>query len=222
MVSKVDPKFSTQESGITLVELLVAVALLAVVAVLGWKGLDSIIFSQKILSDDIQNMRNLQIIFAQIQTDCQKLVSSSRINSRPPITYVSNSLTIHREAYLPDGTPAIQIIKYFLQDSQLYRSSSTPTRSINELHAAWKNNNPNQLKPVRLAGNIESINFSLWNNISQKWQKPKEIEETKVIDDEEFKKEVKNWNSPWNGLAFAIKIKGSKSEITKIVTLGPS
>ncbi len=54
--------------GFTLVELLVAIGILAIVAVLGWRGLDSIVRARIALSAEIESTRGMQLAFAQMQS----------------------------------------------------------------------------------------------------------------------------------------------------------
>ena len=134
MVFKRDDLSHHKQSGVTLVELLLAIAILGIIAVLGWKGLDSIIFSERTLSEDVENIRNLQIVFAQLQTDCLKLAKPNRINGRSPLAINNNVLILSRESQLVDGTPGVQIVKYYLKEETLMRWASPPTRSIGSLH----------------------------------------------------------------------------------------
>ena len=54
-------------AGFTLIELLVAIGILAMVAVLGWRGLDSIMRSREVLTGQLEQARGMQLAFAQMQ-----------------------------------------------------------------------------------------------------------------------------------------------------------
>ena len=53
--------------GFTLVELLVAISILAIVAVLGWRGLDGIVRARTTLTQQMETTRGMQLAFAQMQ-----------------------------------------------------------------------------------------------------------------------------------------------------------
>ncbi|MCL4746530.1 MAG: prepilin-type N-terminal cleavage/methylation domain-containing protein [Burkholderiaceae bacterium] len=56
-------------SGFTLVELLIAISLMAVLAVLGWRGLDSVLSSRERIVDASDSLRALSVAFHQIDED---------------------------------------------------------------------------------------------------------------------------------------------------------
>ena len=62
--------------GFTLIELLVAIGILAMVAVLGWRGLDSIMRSREVLTGQLEQARGMQLAFAQMQSDCDHLAGA--------------------------------------------------------------------------------------------------------------------------------------------------
>ena len=67
----------SRRGGFTLIELLVAISILAIVAVLGWRGLDGIIRSRESLTAKMEQTRGLQLAFAQLQSDCASLATAS-------------------------------------------------------------------------------------------------------------------------------------------------
>lgn len=59
--------------GFTLIELLVAITVLAIVAVLGWRGLDGIVRSREQLTQNMEQTRGTQLTFAQMQSDLEQI-----------------------------------------------------------------------------------------------------------------------------------------------------
>lgn len=59
-------------SGFTLIELLIAVSLMAVLAVLGWRGLDSVLSSRERIVAVSDSLRALSVGFSQIDNDLRQ------------------------------------------------------------------------------------------------------------------------------------------------------
>ncbi len=76
---------SGSQRGLTLVELLVAMTMMAFVAVLGWRGLDSITRARISLHEELAQTRGLQLAFAQMQTDCMNVVNLAEIDGRQAV-----------------------------------------------------------------------------------------------------------------------------------------
>ncbi len=66
------PIASRRIQGFTLLELLVAVALMAIIAVLGWRGLDAVIGARDDISRNTDRLRGLSLAFAQIEDDLRR------------------------------------------------------------------------------------------------------------------------------------------------------
>ena len=60
------------DAGFTLLELLVAVALMAILAVLSWRGLDSVLSSRESITGRSEQLRSLVVAFAQIDDDLRR------------------------------------------------------------------------------------------------------------------------------------------------------
>ncbi|WP_082491802.1 type II secretion system protein J [Duganella sp. Leaf126] len=125
--------------GFTLIELLVAITILAVVAVLGWRGLDGIIRSRDALTTEMAYTRGLQLAFAQLQSDCSNLASSNYLNRRPMIAAENNRLTLVRMSMLENEPTRLLVVSYRVrEDGVLVRRESAPTRDLRELDALWQ------------------------------------------------------------------------------------
>jgi general secretion pathway protein J len=81
-------------AGFTLLELLIAVALLSVVAVLSFRGLDSILNTRERLVQVSDETRALSVAFTQIEEDLRRSWSSRLLNTGSPAL-----------GFLPGGQP---------------------------------------------------------------------------------------------------------------------
>jgi general secretion pathway protein J len=156
----------TKQWGLTLVELLVAISVLGFVAVLGWRGLDSIVRARIALTSDLEQTRGMQLAFAQLQSDCAHLASPSVLPDRIPLTLGQGQLTLVRSVYADNQPSRLQVISYRVNDGLLTRRESPATRDLRELDNFWKNavNDTFTSQPVVLQSDVADMTMRLWIN----------------------------------------------------------
>jgi general secretion pathway protein J len=126
--------------GFTLIELLVAIALLAVVAVLAWRGLDQIVRGREILTRSMESERALSQLFDQVQADLQRsarddTVGGPAVRIAAGVGGAGGQLTIVRTLVL-DGQPQrLQVVRYRLQNGRVLRIASPGLASVGQLRA---------------------------------------------------------------------------------------
>jgi general secretion pathway protein J len=124
--------------GFTLVELLVAISILAIVAVLGWRGLDGIIRSRGALTAQMEQTRGLQLAFAQLQNDCENLATSTLLHGRAYLQAENNRITMVRLVLAENEPSRLEVVAYRVRDGQLTRRESIATRDLQQLEALWQ------------------------------------------------------------------------------------
>ena len=156
----------TTQWGLTLVELLVAISVLGFVAVLGWRGLDSIVRARIALTRDLEQTRGMQLAFAQLQSDCDHLASATVLPGRLPLALGQGQLTLVRTVYADNQPSRLQVISYRVNDGLLTRRESPPTRDLRELDTFWQNavNNTFTSQPVVLQSDVADMTMRLWIN----------------------------------------------------------
>jgi len=127
-----------RRAGFTLIELLVAITVLAVVAVLGWRGLDGIVRARLALNEQLTQTRGLQLAFAQMESDCAHLAMPALIQNRPALVADDNLLLLVRSVYADDQPSRLQVVTYRVRDGVLTRQESLPTRTLAELDLLWQ------------------------------------------------------------------------------------
>lgn len=152
--------------GFTLVELLVAIGILAMVAVLGWRGLDGIVRARVALTEQMEMTRGMQLAFAQMQSDCEHAADATLLGSRPFLLQADNRLTLVRTVFNENEPARLQVIAYRLVNGQLMRRESNTTRDLVELDALWQASisDIDPTPPVILQGGVQSMGVLVWQN----------------------------------------------------------
>jgi general secretion pathway protein J len=153
-----------KQRGFTLIELLVAISILAIVAVLGWRGLDGIIRSRTALTGQMEQTRGLQLAFAQMQSDCANLASSSLLRNRAFMQAEDNRITLVRMTLAENEPTRLQVVSYRVRDGVLTRRESVPTRDLLQLNALWQAalNDTDPAASVPLQSGVQSMNMRMW------------------------------------------------------------
>jgi general secretion pathway protein J len=134
------------QSGFTLIELLVAISIMALMAVLSWRGLDGMTRAQTQLQTRADALLTLQAGLNQWGTDLDSLVQlpqtqaidwdgrALRVTRRSPATPVDPQATLSDEA--------VQVVAWSRRDingtGQWLRWQSPPLRTRGEVQTAWQ------------------------------------------------------------------------------------
>lgn len=152
--------------GFTLVELLVAISILGMVAVLGWRGLDGIVRARANLTDQMEVTRGMQLAFAQMQSDCEHLADNTLVGNRTTLEAGDGRLTLVRTVLLENTASRVQVIAYRLIDGVLLRRESVATRDLAQLDVLWKaaTSDTDTTPPVALQSGIAAMQMLVWQN----------------------------------------------------------
>ena len=156
-------------AGFTLIELLVAISILAIVAVLGWRGLDGIVRARIALTAQIEATRGMQLAFAQMQSDAEHIASASMLQNRPSLLAEAQGMTLVRNVYDENQPTRLQVVSYRVRNGQLERRESLATRDLMQLDVMWKSatSNIDTTAPVVLQSGVTGIAVLTWEN--KKW-----------------------------------------------------
>lgn len=150
--------------GLTLVELLVAISVLGIVAMLGWRGLDSILRTRITLTSEMEQTRGMQLAFAQLQNDCAQLADNYILPNQTPILIAQNQLILIRKVITDNQASQLQVISYVVKNGMLTRRQSATTRDLRELDILWKAaaSNVETTPGVILQSDVSELSMRLW------------------------------------------------------------
>jgi general secretion pathway protein J len=112
--------------GFTLVEVLVAMVVMATMAVMAWRGIDALSTSREVAQYRLAQTMRLQTVLDQWQTDLRALQDSK--SEVPPLSFDGGTLTLTRES--PDG---LQVVVWSLREGSVYRWASAPLCTLNDV-----------------------------------------------------------------------------------------
>ena len=130
-----------KQKGFTLIELLIAITLMAVLAGLSWRGLDSLMRSRDITQAQVQKTVVLQTVLAQWQADLNAVQGVPSI-ADAGVQWDGRTLRLTRRAtaWRADGADAgLWVVAWTLRNNQWLRWQSAPLQTRAALQQAWAN-----------------------------------------------------------------------------------
>jgi general secretion pathway protein J len=156
-------------AGFTLLELLVAISVLAIVSMIAWRGLDSLIATRERLQPESDDVRALLTAFGQLERDLAQITTPALfgLNASPVqvrATTDGSVLEILRIAPTTVTAPtSIQTVFWRVGEGALLRQVSAPRRSFTP-------GENEQLSTAALLGNVKSMRIRLWRDVA--WVDP--------------------------------------------------
>jgi general secretion pathway protein J len=147
--------------GFTLIELLVAIAIMAVIAVLSWRGLDQIIRGRTTITNAMEDERVFAQLFDQMRIDARQAASDDE-SGQAAISVSGNTLQIVRQMTLPDTAPRLQVVRYQVSNGRVIRYASPPLGNAGDLRRALRGSEGEGWTAVPLMGGVGSISARLY------------------------------------------------------------
>lgn len=217
------------QAGLTLVELLVAISVLAFIAVLGWRGLDSITRARVSLNEELAQARGLQLAFAQLQADCASAVDASTLDGRTPLAVDADRITIARRIQPDAQATMLQLVTWRLRDGVLSREESPPTRDLAQLDQHWQFAAGGGARPVALRTGLRAMDLRVWTDDGRGWRSWTEVQPASRPAAAPLTSRGSLMNpaagttamqTSWAGLEVSLQIEGNAAPMTKVFMLG--
>lgn len=114
--------------GFTLIEVLVALTVMAVMALLAWRGIDAMLRSREINAEHLQRTEQLRTLVMQWEQDLRELQDSGQIDA---LAFDGRNLRLTRRS--PGG---LQLVVWRLENGRLLRWAAPPAAGRAALLAA--------------------------------------------------------------------------------------
>jgi general secretion pathway protein J len=148
-----------RDGGFTLLEMLVAIALLAIVALLSWRGLDATIRGRDDIVSSLAQTRTLGRYFSQLQYDLLNLVTADEVYGAP-LRIRPDELVLVRHIGIGSAPTRLQVVRYQLKDHQLLRSASQPISTLSQLADVLQH--MDRFAAVVAGSDVRSMGLSVW------------------------------------------------------------
>lgn len=141
------PTLPSRARGFTLVEVLVALMVLALMAAMAWRGVDALMRTREVAQARMESLLRAQSVLAQWEADLQAVISTQ---VSPGVLCEGSSLHLTRRQ--PDG---VQVVTWALRSGTLNRWAAAPTTRSEALQEAWMQsfqllgNEPEQLRTLK-------------------------------------------------------------------------
>jgi general secretion pathway protein J len=151
-----------RSSGFTLIELLVAIAILAVVAILAWRGLDQIMRGRDTITRSMADERVFAQMFDQMRIDCRRAATDDEAGA-PAISLDGGALQIVREFAVPPGAaPRLQVVRYRVTAGRVVRYASPPLANLGELRRALRGGEGDNWNALPMMAGVGAISARLY------------------------------------------------------------
>ncbi|MFC0574424.1 PulJ/GspJ family protein [Paraburkholderia solisilvae] len=142
--------------GFTLIELLVAIAILAVIAVLSWRGLDQIVRGRETITRAMEDERVFAQLFDQMRIDARQAATEDEVG-QPSVSVATSGLQIVRELMAPGAAPRLQVVRYRVSEGRVTRYASPPLRNLGEVRRALSGDENSNWSAVPLMSGVGVI-----------------------------------------------------------------
>lgn len=127
--------FPRRARGFTLIEMLVAITILAVIAILSWRGLDQIMRGRTTITNAMEDERVVAQLFDQMRIDARQAATDDEAG-QAAVSIGGSAVQIVRGLYAAGAAPRLQVVRYRLSSGRVIRFASPPVANVGDLRRA--------------------------------------------------------------------------------------
>jgi general secretion pathway protein J len=210
------------QRGLTLIELLVAIGILAFIAVMAWHGLDSLTRTRESLNHELEQARSLQLTLAQWQIDCANVVDVDLLDGHAPLLIENSQFVLTRRVQMEAQPSAVQIVTWRLHQGVLSRSALPPTRDLTPLEAGWQQALNGSETAVNLLSGVTRLTFRVWASDGRGWRSWESATQGLVSHGALANSQTGTTSTQlvWRGVEMSLQLSDRAAPLTKIFLLG--
>ncbi|MDE2344119.1 MAG: prepilin-type N-terminal cleavage/methylation domain-containing protein [Betaproteobacteria bacterium] len=127
----------SRAGGFTLIEMMVALLLLAVMSMMSWRALDSMVRTREALAYRGHQFDGIRTLFAQWENDCHELGSPDTWLVGVPLHFQENRIDLIRNRVDGNGARHAVLVSYRWTEGRVERVESPPVLTRAELLQNW-------------------------------------------------------------------------------------
>lgn len=123
-------RFSLRASGFTLIEVMVALLILSVMAIMAWQGVEGISKAREVADGGVQRTLRLQSVMTQWQVDLNAVIDTQTVE---PLLFDGAALRLTRRA----ASGGVQVVVWALRGGRWVRWAGPPVTTVGQLQEQW-------------------------------------------------------------------------------------
>ena len=147
------------QKGFTLIEIMVAMVIMAIIGLMSWRALDTLVRTREYVIEKMDAINSLSRGFSQLEYDAFNIASLEKVSR--PFIFQANQLILTRQVGSSQMGNQFQVIRYRIDKGNWVREVSPIIRTPQGLSAILQSDN--YASSVILAKAVNAIDIAAWS-----------------------------------------------------------